>query len=138
MGRDKQVAQKRFHPPQVGRDLLVAAAPVSAGRRQFKSIERALPGQRFAAIPLPDAIRSGRILFTDKHRDQQGSRVRRNGSAVKNPANFPPGKGLKLESICVTLPLHRVASCMHYNVLFANKLSHTRRPGAMPLVRNAG
>ena len=63
---------------------------------------------------------------------QQGPGVGRDGSAVKNSANFPLLKGLKIESICVTLCLHRVASCMRLNVLLINKLSHTRRPGAIP------
>ena len=71
MGFNKEVGQKRFHLPQVGRDLLVPAALIGPRRRQFESIERALAGQRFATVPLAETILSARILFADKHRHQR-------------------------------------------------------------------
>jgi hypothetical protein len=60
--------------------------------------------------------------FDDRHfqfdfPQQQGPGVGRDRSAIKNPAKFPLLKGLKIESIRVTLCLHRVASCMRHNLL---------------------
>ncbi len=67
MGFEKEIGQERFHLAQVGRDLLVAAVLVGPRRREFESIERALAGQRLAAIPLSGTILSGGVLLTDQH-----------------------------------------------------------------------
>jgi len=53
---------------------------------------------------------------------QQGSGIGRNRPAVKTPSNFPLLEGLKIESIRVTLCLHRVASRMRHNLLFTKQV----------------
>ena len=65
VGLEEEGHEEAFDVAGAAGDLLVAALLVGADGGQFEAVERALAGQRLAAIPLPPPGLAGRVVLAD-------------------------------------------------------------------------